>query len=161
MRVLSREWWQGEAGSTYTPSSRGQTVGGWWKRQNLFAKVFTGFVALALLGAVVPKPPSDAERVRAVIGEETYQRIDAWVTERNAYIEHVKTFVRASMKDPSSVQFGNVWSPAKGVVCGTYNGRNSFGAMAGWSRFVRDSDGTVWLGDDKHLGEATWNAYCR
>ena len=163
MSVLRKEWWQGEVGSR-TPSAptspSTNPLLAWWKRRRLWQKALIVVFGLSLVGKVLPHPPGDVERVRTAIGEDAYQRIGDFVAERNAHIESTKRYVRNSMKDPSSTEFGRVWSPTKGVVCGYARGRNAFGVMAGWTRFVNDG-GSVWLGDKEHLGEATWNGYCR
>lgn len=46
-----------------------------------------------------------------------------------------KEQVAAMLRDPSSAQFRNV-KAAKGAVCGEINGKNGFGAYAGFSRFI-------------------------
>lgn len=46
-----------------------------------------------------------------------------------------KAIAAAGLKDPSSAQFRNLRA-ANGNLCGEINGRNSFGAYAGFQRFV-------------------------
>ncbi len=50
--------------------------------------------------------------------------------------------IRFTLKDPDSAQFRNIFSPKRAgktepaVICGEVNSKNSFGAMAGFTRFV-------------------------
>ena len=61
-----------------------------------------------------------------------------------AAISDGKNSLKQSLKDPDSVEFGDVWAAemttSKGetikVACGYFNARNGFGGMAGQSRFL-------------------------
>lgn len=56
--------------------------------------------------------------------------------------------IRALTKDPKSVIFENVSVDEKtGVVCGEFNAKNSFGALAGSQAFVDDGMKTIIEGD--------------
>lgn len=46
-----------------------------------------------------------------------------------------KERVAAQLRDPASAQFRNVRTSG-GVVCGEVNGKNAYGAYAGFSRFI-------------------------
>lgn len=49
------------------------------------------------------------------------------------------------LRDPASAQFRNVRTTPDGVVCGEINGRNGFGAYAGFTRFVVPKGGDAVL----------------
>jgi hypothetical protein len=60
----------------------------------------------------------------------------------NAAVLIAKSKVEATLKDPSSVTYRNI-NAKKTVlgtyqVCGEFNAKNSFGAYAGFSRFMYD-----------------------
>lgn len=68
--------------------------------------------------------------------------------------------VRSSMKDPQSVQFRNLLivhvsdgglTPEASAVCGEINGRNSFGAYAGFIPFIA-ADDFLMTADDSSFG---------
>lgn len=51
--------------------------------------------------------------------------------------------LKADLKDPGSLQFGETYVLIKdgwGAICGTYNAANSYGGMVGAERFVRVFD---------------------
>lgn len=50
-------------------------------------------------------------------------------------VEAVKVALKANLKDPSSVQFRNVRLINNVIVCGEYNGKNSFGGYVGFEPF--------------------------
>lgn len=70
---------------------------------------------------------------------------DCRETKAKDLIEASKEAVRRVMKDPKSAEFRDVkyyaarWSNPQ-VVCGEVNAKNSYGAMAGFERFVYVSD---------------------
>lgn len=64
-------------------------------------------------------------------------------------VENAKKAVAATLKDPSSPMFTQITAVEDGV-CGMVNGKNSFGAYAGNSRFV-------WT-DTRILVEGTTNS---
>lgn len=84
-------------------------------------------VLLALMMAACggPKAPETPEEKEKRIAENAI-----WL---------VKDLVRAKLKDGKSAEFRNVNFVSKGkveVVCGEVNSKNSYGAYAGWSRFI-------------------------
>lgn len=70
--------------------------------------------------------------------------------------------VRYYAKDPKSVQFREV-VVTDSMVCGKYNAKNSFGAYAGFQRFVSDGKKTVTLEDDagRDRMDALWQKHCQ
>jgi hypothetical protein len=70
--------------------------------------------------------------------------------------------VRYYAKDSESVQFREVIVTPK-VVCGQYNAKNSYGAYAGFQRFISDGKKSLITEDD--LGaermNALWVLYCQ
>ncbi len=85
-------------------------------------------------------------------------------------IDYGKKNLEKSLKDPSSVKYGDVWagrmvgSTGEGtlVACGYFNARNSFGGMGGMKRFVAGPGGPV-LTDELQSGEfmeTVWRETC-
>lgn len=70
-----------------------------------------------------------------------------------------KQVVPSALKDPSSAEFGDVWGMSATVACGFVNAKNSFGAMAGRSRFILD-DGRVSMENGQAGFARQWNAKC-
>jgi hypothetical protein len=70
--------------------------------------------------------------------------------------------VRYHAKDPASVQFREVFATAT-MVCGQYNARNSYGAYAGFMRFVSDGKNVIWIEDDigKDRIDLIWREHCQ
>lgn len=70
--------------------------------------------------------------------------------------------VRYYAKDPESVQFREVTVTPK-MVCGQYNAKNSYGAYAGFKRFVSDGKKSIFMEDDKgkERMDALWQLYCK
>ncbi|WP_430434280.1 hypothetical protein [Methyloversatilis sp.] len=83
-----------------------------------------------------------------------------------ALIEASKEAVRQVMKDPKSAEFRDVkyhaarWTNPP-VVCGEVNAKNSYGAMAGFERFVYVSDkNEVRLESSVDDFRMTWWIWC-
>jgi len=86
-------------------------------------------------------------------------------------IDKGKESLEAHLKDPRSVEYGDVWAgrfkgnpEAKGflVACGYFNARNSFGGMNGQSRFIGSAANMV-LTDELPGGEMmemAWQQAC-
>jgi hypothetical protein len=76
-------------------------------------------------------------------------------------IDEGKDSLKANLKDPDSLEYGEVWAGRlkgtasdKGtlVACGYYNARNGFGGMTGSKRFI-GSPGNIVLTDEVPGGE--------
>jgi hypothetical protein len=68
---------------------------------------------------------------------------DAPVDPRASTIQAAEDAVRASLRDPDSARFGNVWFIERsGAVCGGINAKNAYGGYTGENRFVV-KDGAV------------------
>ncbi|HEY3698639.1 MAG TPA: hypothetical protein VGK97_04855 [Spongiibacteraceae bacterium] len=86
-------------------------------------------------------------------------------------IDEGKKSLEANLKDPSSVEYGEVWAARmkakpedKGILvaCGTYNARNGFGGMTGQKRFI-GSPGNIVLTDELNGGvvlNTIWSDVC-
>lgn len=71
-----------------------------------------------------------------------------------------KGLVAATLKDPSSVKWGGIWSYG-GVICGYVNAKNSYGAYAGPARFfVAGKSPQIEGGDLGSSFEGLWSASC-
>ena len=113
----------------------------------LLVSVFT-----ALPWALFVTPPNASE----IIEQERGARIG----QEQAWIAEMQVRVRASLKDPSSAQFGRAWVVnVKGapMVCGTVNSKNSFGGYAGAQGFFAGGDLIV-MAESMKAGE--WEKLC-
>lgn len=67
-------------------------------------------------------------------------------------------------KDPSSLVLRDVRSGNDESICGEVNGRNGFGAMGGFVRFVVWPTGVAFVEEgaaaDKKYFEGIWSNYC-
>lgn len=54
-------------------------------------------------------------------------------------LSNAKRLVGQQMKDPSSTQYRNIVE-RNNIVCGEVNAKNSYGAYAGFRRFIVDKD---------------------
>lgn len=68
-----------------------------------------------------------------------------------------KERVIAKLKDGKSAEFRN-----QVAFCGEVNAKNSFGAYAGFKRYIAADDNLVVMEDDMKAGEfdEAWNKYC-
>ena len=73
--------------------------------------------------------------------------------------------VRTAAKDPSSIEFGDVWAGTMAggmyVACGYFNGKNSFGGYVGMCRFIATSTAVMTDTDADAAFESQWNTTCR
>lgn len=84
----------------------------------------------------------------------------------SAVISRAFSAVRASLKDPSSADFGLTkrYSVAevKNVACGTVNAKNSFGGYAGAKRFIYTHESSSLVFDDGSPDFSDlWTSLCR
>lgn len=92
------------------------------------------------------------------------------VTVEDPEIGAAKELIRARLKDPSSVIFGDVVikvdRSGKRYACGFFNARNSFGGYSGMGPFVvdladKDAHEVTEKGGTDPLGSLMWIAYCK
>lgn len=63
---------------------------------------------------------------------------------KEADIEHVKTLVKSSLKDPDSAKFDDIkYFPETKAGCGYVNAKNSMGGYVGLTRFIASDSGDV------------------
>ncbi|WP_088699701.1 hypothetical protein [Halomonas campaniensis] len=78
--------------------------------------------------------------------------------------DKAKKAVAERLRDPSSAQFRNVKGGEKrGMynVCGEVNGKNSYGAYAGYERFVASNGGkAIYLESEWPTFEVRWITDC-
>ncbi len=114
----------------------------------MLVRVILGIVALfAILAAIgsclpdpPPSPPSDDQ-----------------------FIQAAKDSVSATLRDPSSAQFGEISVYHHGdqvAVCGTVNARNGFGGMAGAERFFVSGSVAMTEGQDRQAFPLVWRKLC-
>lgn len=79
---------------------------------------------------------------------------------RTEISSHARSMIRVSAKDADSLKFRNEFTAQPGVYCGEVNGKNSFGAYAGFKRFIANGK-TVLMDDEttKDFGQA-WLEFC-
>jgi len=75
-------------------------------------------------------------------------------------VARAKAAIRYAARDADSIVFRNVEARPGGAVCGEFNGRNGFGALAGFRRFVWRADDTLSVEDGKDPFEHAWNHTC-
>ena len=85
-------------------------------------------------------------------------------------IDYGKENLEKSLKDPGSVEYGDVWAgkmigstgESTLVACGYFNARNGFGGMTGMKRFVAGPGGPV-LTDQAEISgflDVVWQQTC-
>lgn len=78
--------------------------------------------------------------------------------------DKVKEAVAERLRDPDSAQFRNIKSgERRGMfnVCGEVNGKNAYGAYAGYERFVASNDGkAIYLESQWPTFEVRWITDC-
>ena len=129
------------------------------KKMGLGKKVLIGFGGLfgVMVLAQLAHPTQGAGQ-----GTQSASKIDIDPDRKEkdtaAYL--AKQAVPAMLKDPSSADFGDVWGMSASIACGTVNAKNSFGGMAGQTRFIYDS-GQVSFENMRSGGFAhRWNTIC-
>lgn len=86
-------------------------------------------------------------------------------------IQSGKERLESSLKDPSSVEYGDVWvgrlrskDDDKGILvaCGYFNARNGFGGMSGKNRFIAGSGGILLTDENPGGGvmDLMWKQAC-
>lgn len=81
-------------------------------------------------------------------------------TAEDLLIVDAKTAIAATLKDPDSAKFRGIKAyPAKGLVCGEVNGKNSYGAYSGFSPFFYD-DGFAQIADVDGLFRPRYDELC-
>ncbi len=83
----------------------------------------------------------------------------------------VKTKISSMLKDGESAEFRNLeYQRASGVTCGEVNAKNSFGAMAGYARFISNGKNIAIIENaidiaNEQTGEngfaSMWEAVCK
>ena len=73
--------------------------------------------------------------------------------------ELAKQAVPSALKDPSSADFGDVQGVSASIACGTVNGKNSFGAMTGQTRFIFDGTKVAFENGEEEFAHR-WNTVC-
>ena len=132
---------------------------GYSKRSRLIGLGWMAIVLLVLgLGLANPGVPGDGGAVAGQAAKPTFDvdpnRADK---DRAAYL--AKQVVPSALKDPSSADFGTVWGMSASVACGYVNAKNSFGALAGKTRFILDDDRVAF--ENGQAGFARrWNSTC-
>lgn len=75
-------------------------------------------------------------------------------------IASAKAAIRYAAKDPDSVTFRAVETKESGAVCGEFNAKNSYGAMAGFTRFIWQAPDKLSVADGGDPFEHAWNRVC-
>jgi hypothetical protein len=85
--------------------------------------------------------------------------VDPQRSEKYSAVALAKQAVPSALKDPDSADFGDVWGMSATVACDFVNAKNSFGAMAGQSRFIY-ADGKVSFENGTAGFARHWNTAC-
>lgn len=88
------------------------------------------------------------------------------VADYSQLVENAKTYIVADFKDPYSAKFEDIFiGRAKNgnpVVCGTVNGKNSYGAYTGRKRFYYMESGKIFGDMESTSGgfDILYDAFC-
>jgi len=116
-----------------------------------------GWMALFLAGLSLGRPLDNGNGKPAAT--EPAVDIDPDHAAKGVAVVLAKQAVPSALKDPSSADFGDVWGMSATTACGFINGKNSFGAMAGQTRFIYNF-GRVLIEDNGVPFARTWNKLC-
>lgn len=105
--------------------------------------------AVATVGLMLSRPEAT---VATPLAEPVYPRAEISTVARS--------MIRVAAKDADSLKFRNEFTAQAGIYCGEVNGKNSFGAYAGFKRFIANGK-TVLMDDEttKDFGQA-WSEFC-
>lgn len=120
-------------------------------------KVLVGFGGLFLVGVLAQAVPHSQSA--ADLSSDNKVDIDPGKKEKDMAAYLAKQAVPAALKDPSSADFDQVWGVSATVACGYVNAKNSFGAMAGKTRFIYSSGRVAFEGSSGGFPR-TWNTTC-
>jgi hypothetical protein len=85
--------------------------------------------------------------------------VDPARADKDLAAARARSIVPSALKDPSSAEFENVWGVSATVACGLVNAKNSFGALAGKTRFILE-DGRVAFESGQAGFARHWNSVC-
>lgn len=132
------------------------------KKTSLFTKIVLGLiiftVILGVIGAMSDDESRQAQEAPSQPKEENKAGVLLFMAQEQ---------IKASAKDPSSVEFRNPQIHQKtkygAAACGEVNAKNSFGAYTGYKPFVvTEESGGIYMqgnGDSKKFTEV-WNEVC-
>lgn len=131
------------------------------KKTSKIALIFALIVLASVIAALLDKNNND-KSVNAGNESNSENKDNSGVL---SYL--VQDMIRKNAKDPDSVQFKNenFYTDEKygAVVCGQYNGKNSFGAYTGFKGYVAtEKDKTLYMQDsvNKEKFPEKWNKLC-
>jgi hypothetical protein len=120
-------------------------------------KVLIAFGGLFAVGMLAQLNPSS--KTGAQSSSDTKVNIDPDKKDKDMAAYLAKQAVPAALKDPSSADFDEVWGMSSTVACGYVNAKNSFGAMAGKTRFIYSSGRVVFENSGGGFPRI-WNSTC-
>jgi hypothetical protein len=92
-------------------------------------------------------------------GTDTRQAIAE--AHKNASILRAHAYVKRLLKDEDTAKFrGEFMSADLASICGEVNARNSFGAMAGYERFIARGDGVALESQSGERFQVAWKQFC-
>ena len=136
------------------------------KTTSIFSVVLVSLLVFAVYTGYVPDS-TNSNSVKNTSSTPTSEKKDerSQRTKEYLWIEEGKDSVRAKLKDADSAKFKNVYffrgSRNIPVTCGDVNSKNSFGAYAGFSKFISAGsiDATYLESEVEDFAEL-WNGLC-
>ena len=109
------------------------------------------------LSEVYPNNDEYLKRIEKIGNPTKVKKDDGFMV-----IYAAKKSIRSRLKDGDSAKFRNVFynNKVSPVACGEVNSKNSYGAYAGFSRFVSTGYGINFLQGDGDLFINSWNQLC-
>lgn len=96
-----------------------------------------------------------------VVAAAALLAVSAAAQDNSGFVRAAKRNIAAQMKDPSSVQFRDLYigrdSDGKLSLCGEINAKNGYGAYAGFRPFVANASALAYFGDQ--IAEI-WPEFC-
>lgn len=127
--------------------------------------LITGLGSLAIFAAAVVYLGNSPTRQQAQLLQQVAEAQQAasaeWLRE-GSFIAQAQKGLASTLRDPDSASFRSVRISRAGgapVVCGEFNARNAFGAMAGYQRWIGGSLG-IYTEEASADFAAAWARYC-
>ena len=128
---------------------------GYSKKSRILGLAWMALV-VAMVGASRSNLDSGANAQRSTSSKVD---IDPARADKDMAAARARSIVPSALKDPSSAEFENVWGVSATVACGLVNAKNSFGALAGKTRFILE-DGRVSFESGQAGFARHWNSIC-
>lgn len=120
-------------------------------KTSIVTKALAGLFALVIAFSVL-RPTQDPSSTAATKPQPSYPHAEI--------SPKARSLIREKSKDADSLKFRNEFTAQPGVHCGEVSGKNSFGAYAGFVRFIAQGD-TLLMDDatSSRFSDA-WREFC-